>query len=530
MKRTLLTCLLVLSIVAHSVINGLWLARDGAPLAWDQAGHTRIALEFASYLRGQVPPPRPFLEISSYYPPLTHILMAIPLIVLGYNQALVALPITFYFVGTVLGVYLLTKALTKQPMAAVIAAVLFSFFPIVYSVSRSFLLEIPLLFWLILCWYFLYQSKAGENTKYTFFAVVTAAAVAMTKWVGLIYLVVPAVFVLPQFFKHRLTEQKVTRLFLALMLGLSLVMPWYVVNGQHLLESAQVFSKGEASDPQILLSTLNIMYYLAAFINFQVTLIGFLVIAPFVGFYLLAKKAPYKLLFMVFMTSMYVVFTFISNKDIRYTVPMLVPIAMTVGWGVSQLLSKRKVLTTIWCLVGFTYFVTQCVVTSFGIGPSVVKAVKLPLLGWIDYINTSNLVIKKPQQDLSPNEGIVEYLLTKKKPDTLTKVVVGIDQQYTNQANLDLAFRARNEWTFVLQTPYDISSFKNENEIRDFLSGYQYLVIPTGEVGVEATRHAEALKQIRNYVIAHRGVTYSELKWFKAGFTPGEVLIFEHTK
>lgn len=514
--------------ILHVAINTIWLFTNKFPISWDPAGHTRLAIQFAQYFQGTLRQDLSFLSISSYYPPLTHVLNSFLLLTLGSSVFVVTIPITAYFIGTLIGIFLLVKTVIKKEWVALLTATFFSLYPPIYENSRQFLLELPLLFWLVWSYYFLAQSHFLEKKKPLILLTFTLAALLLTKWVGILFVLVPFAFVLYTRWKKGWEEKHTISLLLMGGTILLLILPWYVSNLNRLIEIGKLASQGEITDPQKPFSLPNLLFYFQSFLNFQLTLwpaVGSLGALFLYGF---VKKAPYKLLLFSFLAFGYTAFTFISNKDIRYTLPLLLVIAFVSAYMLVYWWEKRKYLGTALLGASLVFLASQFFILSFHLLPTYQRAWNLGPLGWIDYVNTGDIIVHYPRKDNTPNKAVLTYFTLRHPHDSIS-IMVGIDQPDINPSTLDFFITLNNYWQVSLEAPYNvIDGFSSEAEIKAYLARFDYILIPSGEVGPDAVRHKKALQQIREFVIKERGKTYQELKYFPLENHPGEILVFKH--
>ena len=522
------TILLFVLCLTHLTVNILWLFFNKFPLSWDPAGHTRLAIEFSQYFQGTLRQDLPFLSISSYYPPLTHLLTSVLIVAYGPSVFITALPITFYFIGTLAGIYLLVKKVNKNEWIAFFTAAFLSFYPPIYENSRQFLLEIPLLFWLSWALYFLADSNLFEKKKSVVLFTIASSALLLTKWIGIFFILIPLLAVLYQRWKKGWHEKTTFALISSAITISLLTLPWYVSNLDRLLEIGKLASQGEITDPQSTLSIDNVLFYFKTFLNFQLTLWPALVAIFGLISYFFHKSAPFKVLLILILSTGYGTFTLISNKDIRYTLPLLFIFAFTSAYMLLTWSKKKFYLGATLLGGSLFYLILQYFILSFHLLPTYQQAWNLGPLGWIDYVNTGDIVVHHPRSDNTPNQAILDYFLLRHPQESIS-IMVGVDQPDINPSTLDFFIVLNNYWQLSLEAPYNVlDGFNSESELKSYLSRFDYFLIATGQVGPDAVRHKKALEQIRDFVIANRGTSYQELKYFSLANHPGEVLVFKH--
>ncbi len=138
--------LLVALWLGHVVVNFLWLKVDTRPPFWDTAGHAMAALriarlpfvaDFPSTIQG-------LLAVNvGGYPPLVYMISA-PLALLFWPAADVLLGANALFLGILLlSTYGIACAFGGQ-RDGLLAAFIVSMYPIIYGLTRHYLLKVPL--------------------------------------------------------------------------------------------------------------------------------------------------------------------------------------------------------------------------------------------------------------------------------------------------------------------------------------------------------------------------------------------------
>lgn len=490
---------LYLLLVFHLLANLIWVLLDKSPLAWDQAGHTLISLNFVDFFKGQSQVN--FFQISDYYPPLAHMIVALIMIFTGPLLLIGPLVVTGFFLMAISFLYLYTKEVFNDEKVALFSACFFSFLPAVYGQSRNFLLEIPLVAFILGSLYFLEKSKKFSNLKSSLFAAILLGFALLTKWVAIVYLLIPVI-----------TSFKLSRLKnLSLSFGAIVLisLPWYLVNFTSILNRAKVSFTAETADPQVLFSLQNFIYYLQILANFHLTWLGMILLLLAIPALIYFKKKR-GILITAVIVFIYLIFTLIPNKDPRYILPMLPFASIAIAYFLVKIIDKNKYLgILITFLVGF-YYLMYFFCLSFGIplNPQEIdyqKAIKLPVIGWVDYINlgkkTSGYLAPKFETMSWPQKQIITDLGSK-NPDILTKILVLVDKSELNAKNLELYQKEQQSYFIKFWGPYDLGLFSEVSKMEGYLAYFDYVLIPDKNFGPEgALRHLPVLKQLKEYLI-----------------------------
>lgn len=489
--------LLIFLIIFHLLANLVWISLDKSPLSWDQAGHTLTSLQFLDFFKAQSG--TVFLKISNYYPPLVYIIVALGMFFLGPSLSLGPMVVTGLFLLAIVFLYLYTKELLSDEKIALTAAALFSFLPPLYSHSRTFLLDIPLLAMILGSLYFLEKSNRVGNYKNSVLSAAFFGAALLTKWVAVIYLFIPVLL--------KLKKQLIVLIIFATFILISL--PWYIINFTNLTSRARVSLTAEISDPQALLSLQNSTYYLSVLANFYLTWLGLILLFAAIPVFIYFKKEKGILITTVGIF-IYLIFTFIPNKDPRYILPILPFVSIAVAFLLVKIIRLNKLWGVGLSIITGSYFLLYFFSLSFGwpFDPEKIdyqRAFKLPVIGWVDYINlgkkTSRYLAPKFETISWPHQQIIADL-SSKNPEILTKILILVDKGELNARNLELYQKEQKNSSIKFWAPYDLNQFSNVSKMEAYLAYFDYVLIADKSFGPEdVLRHLPVLKQLKEHLI-----------------------------
>lgn len=505
--------------VVHVVSSAYWMWKDTAPPTWDSASHNWIALNLLEEVKG-------FdlwgvLTASDYYPILTHLLAGVGIVLSGgavYTGTQVVSLV--FLLLSVLGTYWFVKEVTKDERVAVISAVLYSLFPIVYGEAKTLKLDVPLVFWVTLALTMLLKSKRLSKARESLWFFVVLGLAMMTKWMGVVFVGIPLLYVVKEVWV-RLGKEEVVKRTKGLVVTSLIVGPWYVVNLGSWLRKAAVYGAGETkTDPVNLLSIKTWVHYLEIFINRQVTPVGALLILvagcvlvgmwKFGGSKEIKKRSKRVVWWILYVLILYVVFTVLKNKDPRYTMPALPMVAMILGMYLVWLIDWYRWVGLVVSGLVLIYFLVYLVVVV--VRPGRIEgyelAVKLPIVGWTRIIDISDkLVEKHDDQDWRVDRLLDD--LTELSGKKKIRVEVGVDYNHFNAATLNAEEKIREyiggdgrvEFTapdvFTLFDMYGVEYFPSSEEIESYLAGVDYYLMTWGEVGPFYIRNIRPIDQIR---------------------------------
>jgi 4-amino-4-deoxy-L-arabinose transferase-like glycosyltransferase len=413
--------------------NVIWLYLDKNPPAWDQAAHLRSIILVNQWLRGQFWGNGVDL-IRSFggYPPLIYWIGGMWSLVTGIGVAQITFLNTVFLVATIVGVYKLAELLTKDKKVAMLSAVIFSFLPVIGDISRNLLLDLPLLVWVVWGLYFWFKSEDLKNKKYSWGLLAMLVLASLTKINGFLYF--GPIFIISLVKNYRSREFWV-RIVIGGAVYSLLVSWWWVLNWQNIYSylTGLAGSGEKLTDPMNLFDWQTWVHYFRLFFLHQAGPIVALI------FLFLGKKENKKLIWWTILV--YVIFSVIKNKDFRFTLPLLVPVAIWMGWGLRRLNKKwLTVLVLIW--MGFNFVENGF---NFPIKKPVVINTPTFLLGDVRWINFSDYPVREfkwaewPNQKILANlpEGNIKLLMLMNVAE-LNDNTLGLYRLLTDKDNLEI--------------------------------------------------------------------------------------------
>lgn len=398
------------------------------------------------------------------------------------------------------------------------------------------MLDIPLTAMIFGALYFLEKSKSLTDRKNIFLFFLFSGLTFLTKWYGLIFISIPALFYLYEAFqKKSITKKAVINLSLGFIIFLTLIAPWYGKNFYNVLDTISTTSAGELADPQRIFSLENLLFYLKLFIIFQFSFVGsiFLLVSLILLFLKGLDKKTRIVLVTIVIT--YLVFTFIGNKNIRYLIPAMPFFAIVMGYGFYDILKRGKTLLIFFSSLVISYYVLSYFILSFGapIYPQYKYAINFPVLGWTDVYYLHNYPVKVIYDEPKlPYEQILKDVLTVRGGGV--RVLLLADSDYINNGILnpylyeELESRKNN----ILFIGYDRLEDKNtDNQMNNFLDREVDVVLLAEKyIGLpEGIREYQSVERFRDFVLSGRVQDFTEVnKYYLQGdeYHPKDKLIF----
>ncbi len=482
-------------------VNLIWLFLDKTPPAWDQSAHLRSIVWFNYFLRGQFWGNfGDLLRVFWGYPPLIYFLGGLWSLVFGIGVAKITFINTFFLIAGVYGVYFLAKEVSKNNLVALLAAMIFSLFPVIGDISRNMLLDLPLLVWVVWGWYFWLKSDDLKNKKESWLLLLMLVLASLIKLNGFLYFVPILIILIIKSFKD---IDILVRLVIGGLVYVVAVGWWWVGNWTAIYS----YVTGLAGQGEVLTDPMNLsewqtwIYYLKLMVLHQVGPITFLA-----GLFLifLVPKNKKNILLLIVTGLVYIIFTIIKNKDFRFTLPILTSMAIWMAWGAVELIKKKnKLLGLITLSLLFTWLGFNFIENGFGwpIRKPLIITSNMPVLGDVDWVGFDNYPVREVKDDEWPTRNIVKAMVDEVKNKN-GKILSLVDIEEINYNNLSLY-----GWIdFKMELPLislDLGKeYTDNSSIEELVGGIDYFLIP--EENYEATPfytvNLESLNKIRDWI------------------------------
>ncbi|MGV8152513.1 MAG: ArnT family glycosyltransferase [Candidatus Nanoarchaeia archaeon] len=198
-QKRLYPILLIALLLFHFANNAIYALNQNIPPSWDESWHTTFSFNYFYMLSNQDISIKDHYPVTyerySRYPHLVQI-FAVPFyFIFGLSENVALFTITFFFLLLILFTYLIGKYLYDEKIGF-FSALLVSFYPIVFGISRIFLLDLPVVTMVLGTFYFLFKYSDKKNTRDLLFTGLFIILGAMTKQTYFIFVTLPILFVL----------------------------------------------------------------------------------------------------------------------------------------------------------------------------------------------------------------------------------------------------------------------------------------------------------------------------------------------
>lgn len=451
----------------HLISNIIWIFINKNPLDFDPIGHTLITINSAEYVKTHLFTfnLKEYETISQAYPNFTHTFGVVLALLFGNQWRVIQFSGTIFFLLSIGGTYMFVKELTKNTRVAFFTAFFYSFCISIVQYSRFHMLDIPLIAMIVITLYLWEKCKNTGQLRYLYMSAITLGFAELTKWHAVVFLFIPAIYLLFWFYHQKKIKLKQIYMSLALCIAIVIVLvfPWYYYNLESFIRLGAINYKGEADDPHTMLSVVNIFFYPGLIINYQIQFSGALLFIFSLGSILHKKIRPFlmPLLTMIFA---YIFFTFfVINKNIRVLFPIMPLVALTLAYGAEALITSTRNIMRIGKILLYSfliYLVFSFLTLSFGIPlyPNYRSVISFPLIGPVEviYLHTYpvNLLYSSPE---IPFTEILNSLLSisKSSESKPLKTLTAVHQPYLSNGHMVLAVYSAN-WKNITQANSDI--------------------------------------------------------------------------
>jgi len=508
--------LLVFLIIFHVLFFSIFHILNKNYQTWDSAGHIglsyRMAQEMERFLSGAEGASfKSILKISNYYPPFVQLIGSFISLVFGYKSMFLLIETLIFYILSILFTYKLTFLFTKDKKTSFLTAVIFSLFPQIIDQSHYFHLDIPLTALILMSVYYLCTSDNFNKLWQTLLFFIFFSFIQLTKWTGFVFLVVPVVIALYQaFIRQSTTVDKVNKIkiirnvIVGFVVFLIFVIPWYYINWVELVSQVKIFSGGESDDPTNLWQS--ILYYPSNSISHQIMFLPFVLVVISI-IYQLKNNWKRELILLVNILIPWLLFVFISNKNLRYTLPLTPLLAYLIadilflvkGFG-------RFKLRWLKGLTVFYLFIASIFLSFFSLEAQdpLLKPLSIFFTGprykaW--YYYGTAFYSYKPYK--SPVDDVLTFIYNDSdEKEKALGVAVIVDSEQMSASMLELVRIELGYKNMYMPVPYfQFELFDSVDRIEAFFNetNSKY-VITSSYLGPEGLRNYSVLKQVNEYL------------------------------
>lgn len=497
MKKSFITPLriLVVLIVFHLVGNLAWLSLNNLPPGWDEAAHTKGAIEFGYFfsqiLHGNFNSDLFFIPFNDPYGPLVKMFGGLLITFLYPDVKLLQFVGTIFFLGTMGVLYVLGKELYRNDWISLLGVSIFSFFLFIYDRSRLLSLDVPLLFFLLLSTYLLIRSSHFTKPFFTIGYFITLAFAYLTKVQAPIYFIPPLLFTLWKG-RHEMNRTTMVYIFTGVLIAVFLIIPWLFISYKGILQYFEIASTLQINAPSGgLLQLSTWLYYIDELVNSFLTPVCF-VAYTFVLYLSRRTKYSYDKPLLSYIVFIYFVFTIFPNKNLRYIFPALPFLSLIYAKSLYVLHERYQTIGRIVILLLFIFNVFLYINLSFA----------WPLEREV-FANIPYTTVRRYDPSITPLENMATSIkeFFAGKPG---EIVFIPNPEYFSINTFNMSLRLYNINNVSAVQPAFTSFNPTKDEVSKVLAQYDYFYFTEGDLGLPWLVAAEGntmQKQVQEYVI-----------------------------
>ncbi len=414
--------LLLFLFLIHAFADIFYLKTNALPPAWDQSLHLKNSLTFYRLIKKNEF--TKLIKVSQYYPPFFY-LSTVPLYFFGETANIALCVNLFYLVILMSAVFLIGKSLFNEKVGF-LSTCLISFYPAIISIRRTYLIDFSLTSLIALSIYFLIKANYFKNLRHSVFFGLSLGISMLTKWTAVFFLIFPLLNTFFFAIKQKNIKLRLKNALISFLLALFVLSIWYLPNFKTLYPAIIHYGNAKTSqidiqeEDAIMSLTSKFTFYIKAIQN-QVFLFSFILIPIFVFIFFKKNFLKSKIFLLGSIFFPYLVFSIIQNKDIRYTLPLLIFVSLISALGIFRI--KRICIRNLLILFIFIAGIAQLLTLTFGY-PRFEKLINLNLYPHTRVLEEKSWQIDKIFQILSSEAG--------KCQKANCKVIVLPDHPYVN--------------------------------------------------------------------------------------------------
>ena len=347
-KKNYVIILLVLLLMFHVVNNVVYLKIDTRAPSWDEAWHKTISLSYYNKIIGGVVSSS--IEASKY-PPLFHI-FSIPLyFIFGTGEDVSNFTNTIFLAILIISVYLIGKRVYSRN-AGLLAAFLVSMYPLVFGISRLYLIDLSVAAFVSLFFYLFIRFEDKMNWKNLLLLLFCVAVGVMLKQIFIVFIILPFIYILIKYLYYIKKRYNIGKLriimFLAGVIAVISLISWYYLRNFSGFYLIGVIT----SNLSVGKFFINLWKNILDLMNIQISFVYFLL---FIFSFAFIKRTRKWLLFIawIIFPLLFLSYTHLTSEA-RYLMPIVPAIAVLSACAVFSIKNKKILAGLIILLLAFS--------------------------------------------------------------------------------------------------------------------------------------------------------------------------------
>ncbi len=364
------TAVLLVLVALLATANVFWLRANTTPPSWDQSAHLSYCLDFHDLFKSWHPlqPARRsffirLMLVSNYWPPFFHLSTVPVTLLLGFSPDAVCATQILYLIVLAFSVYAIGKHFLT-PGLGLAAAALTLLYPVIFGLSRTQLVDLPLTAMVTLVQALILKTGAGTRWRSAWMLGLAAGLCVLTKWTGPVFFAGTFLLVFVQAWKKKDVSRTsmILSLFFVALLAAVIVNPWFRLNWTEFTHRMGAINTADAArlgSPKPF-SAQAFYWYATEIVKNLMTwpLLPFALLGT-AGLILWSRRGRFLAFLGCWIVPSYIVFVGIPVKDDRFVVPFLPALALLTVAGIGALpkaVLRTTAMAALFFVAGIQFF------------------------------------------------------------------------------------------------------------------------------------------------------------------------------
>lgn len=476
--------LLILMSLFLTITHIWWVLSDSRPPSWDASVHLNLASTYWHIFKHfNLNSFKEIIAVSSYYPPLYHLTILPSFAIGGISLHSALFSNLFYLIILLWSTYGIGRILYNKSVG-ILAALLVAVYPFLIYMSRTLVIDLSLTTMVTLGFYLYLRSRDFSDRKFSLLFGLVSGLGLLMKWTYAFFLLGPILYGL---------WRRKKNCFISAIVALVVAFPWYSYNLIKFIRYSIRFSGIGASEGDPSIFTMKSIGYYGQNLLLQIQPVFLILFLVGLIVYMVTWKRQNKLLFW-WMVLPYLILTLISNKDERYTLPILSAVAIISCFWLFNLknMVMRRVLVTL--------------IVIFGIGQFMLSS----------FSRHKNYYCQPPDSSNWRQKEVIDLIAENKFPGkNFVSVSVVANHSYWHSESLEFYASAHNLPIFFKGYSKNLGQFAD------------YVITKTGDFGPPFS--LGAMPEARDEILNHGSDFHKNFKLFATYILPdnSDLLVFK---
>ena len=362
--------LLTFLIIFYEINNYNWLRLDSQPPEWlDQVWYLFQSLSIYDAVNTYSIDTLIYFT-SGYHPPLVYLLVIPSYFIAGASTDVAILTNILYYAILILSIYGIAYRISNKKEIGLLSAFIISTFPMIFGMSRLFLMDFPLTAMVSLSIYFLFCTEHFKNRTYSILFGISMALGLLIKPGYPFFIILPFLYIIrndikiikivsgsKQLVSELKLRKSIHNILYSITIAIFLASFWYIPNFKAILKLQSWNRDIYAMNQNKFLNLESVLFYPVGIINYEISFFYFLIffILIVITFNRFVQNKSIKNLFRnlnfenyiilaFWIIIPYLIFTFYYPLEFRYLLPSTPAIAIAISLMVDKIPNKTTKL------------------------------------------------------------------------------------------------------------------------------------------------------------------------------------------